>query len=76
MDAEPGGHPPPKITPRTRGIVVINPNNPTGVLYSDDLLRSIVAIAREHGLVILADEVYDKVLYDGEKHTAIGEPVG
>ena len=58
-----------KITPRTKGIVVINPNNPTGALYSDDLLKGIVAIAREHGLVILADEVYDKVLYDGVKHT-------
>jgi len=61
-----------KITPRTKGIVVINPNNPTGVLYSDELLKSIVEIAREHGLVILADEVYDKVLYDGVKHTALG----
>ncbi len=61
-----------KITPRTKGIVVINPNNPTGVLYSDALLKEIVAIAREHGLVILADEVYDKVLYDDVKHTAIG----
>ncbi|QSI30009.1 aminotransferase class I/II-fold pyridoxal phosphate-dependent enzyme [Variovorax sp. RKNM96] len=60
-----------KITPRTKGIVVINPNNPTGALYSDELLKSIVAIAREHGLVIFADEVYDKVLYDGVKHTAI-----
>ncbi len=60
-----------KITPRTKAIVVINPNNPTGVLYSDDLLKGIVAIAREHGLVILADEVYDKVLYEGVKHTAI-----
>jgi alanine-synthesizing transaminase len=60
-----------KITPRTKGIVVINPNNPTGVLYSDDLLKQIVLIAREHGLVILADEVYDKVLYDGIKHTAL-----
>jgi alanine-synthesizing transaminase len=60
-----------KITPRTKGIVVINPNNPTGVLYSDALLMEIVDIAREHGLVILADEVYDKVLYDGAKHTAI-----
>ena len=60
-----------KITPRTKGIVVINPNNPTGALYSDDLLKSIVAIAREHGLVIFADEVYDKVLYDGVRHTAI-----
>ena len=61
-----------KITPRTKGIVVINPNNPTGVMYSDDLLKGIIAIAREHGLVILADEVYDKVLYDGVKHTALG----
>jgi alanine-synthesizing transaminase len=60
-----------KITPRTKGIVVINPNNPTGALYSDALLKSIIAIAREHGLVIFADEVYDKVLYDGVKHTAI-----
>jgi alanine-synthesizing transaminase len=60
-----------KITPRTKAIVVINPNNPTGVLYSDELLKGIVAIAREHGLVILADEVYDKVLYDGVKHTAL-----
>ena len=60
-----------KITPKTKGIVVINPNNPTGVLYSDALLKSIVEIAREHGLVILADEVYDKVLYDGVKHTAL-----
>jgi alanine-synthesizing transaminase len=60
-----------KITPRTKGIVVINPNNPTGALYSDELLRGIVAIARQHGLVIFADEVYDKVLYDGVKHTPI-----
>ena len=60
-----------KITPRTKAMVVINPNNPTGVLYSDELLMGIVAIAREHGLVILADEVYDKVLYDDVKHTAI-----
>jgi len=60
-----------KITPRTKGIVVINPNNPTGALYSDALLHEIVAIAREHGLVIFADEVYDKVLYDDVRHTAI-----
>ena len=60
-----------KITPATKGIVVINPNNPTGALYSDDLLRGIVALARQHGLVIFADEVYDKVLYDGVKHTAL-----
>ena len=60
-----------KITPRTKGIVVINPNNPTGVIYSDALLKSLVQIAREHGLVILADEVYDKVLYDDARHTAM-----
>ncbi|HVE54328.1 MAG TPA: pyridoxal phosphate-dependent aminotransferase [Ramlibacter sp.] len=60
-----------KITPATKGIVVINPNNPTGALYSDALLKELVAIARQHGLVIFADEVYDKVLYDGVKHTAI-----
>lgn len=61
-----------KITPRTRGIVVINPNNPTGALYSDELLMGIVQLAREHGLVLLVDEVYDKVLYDGVTHTAMG----
>jgi alanine-synthesizing transaminase len=61
-----------KITPRTKGIVVINPNNPTGALYSDELLKGIVEIAREHNLVIMADEVYDKVLYDGVHHTAMG----
>ncbi len=60
-----------KITARTKGIVVINPNNPTGVMYSNELLLEIVNMAREHGLVILADEVYDKVLYDGIHHTAI-----
>ncbi|AVO48301.1 aminotransferase [Melaminivora suipulveris] len=60
-----------KITPRTRGIVVINPNNPTGALYSDELLKGIVTIAREHELVVFADEVYDKVLYDGVRHTPL-----
>ncbi len=60
-----------KVTPRTKGIVVINPNNPTGALYADELLKGIVTIAREHGLVIFADEVYDKVLYDGVKHTPL-----
>lgn len=60
-----------KITPRTKGIVVINPNNPTGALYPDALLQGIVGIAREHGLVIMADEVYDKVLYDDVRHTAM-----
>jgi len=60
-----------KITPHTKGIVVINPNNPTGVLYSNALLQEIIDLAREHGLVLFADEVYDKVLYDGVKHTPI-----
>ncbi|RZI72532.1 MAG: pyridoxal phosphate-dependent aminotransferase [Variovorax sp.] len=60
-----------KITPRTRGIAVINPNNPTGVLYPDELLLGMIAIAREHNLVLLVDEVYDKVLYEDAKHTAM-----
>ena len=60
-----------KITPATRGIVVINPNNPTGALYSPELLQGIVTLARQHGLVIFADEVYDKVLYDGVQHTPL-----
>ncbi|MCC7306697.1 MAG: pyridoxal phosphate-dependent aminotransferase [Acidobacteria bacterium] len=60
-----------KITPKTRGIVVINPNNPTGALYPDEVLRSIVEIAREHQLIVFADEIYDKTLYDGNTHTSI-----
>jgi alanine-synthesizing transaminase len=60
-----------KITPHTRAIVVINPNNPTGAIYPDSLLLEIVAIAREHGLIIYADEIYDKMLYDGATHTAM-----
>lgn len=60
-----------KITPNTRAIVVINPNNPTGALYSDQLLKEIIAIAREHQLIIYADEIYDKMLYDGATHTSI-----
>jgi len=60
-----------KISPKTRAIVVINPNNPTGALYPAAVLLEIIAIAREHGLIIYADEVYDKVLYDGATHTAI-----
>jgi alanine-synthesizing transaminase len=61
-----------KITSHTKAIVVINPNNPTGALYSNDVLEQIIALAREHGLIIFADEIYDKTLYDGEKHTSIG----
>lgn len=60
-----------KVTPRTKGIVVINPNNPTGVLYPNSVLLDIIQVARENGLVILADEVYDKILYDGIKHTSM-----
>ena len=61
-----------KITPKTKAIVVINPNNPTGALYGNDVLKEIIALAREHGLIIFADEIYDKTLFDGEKHTSIG----
>ncbi len=60
-----------KITPNTRGIVVINPNNPTGALYPDEVLLQIVALARQHGLIIFADEIYDKTLYDGNTHTSL-----
>jgi alanine-synthesizing transaminase len=60
-----------KITSNTKAIVVINPNNPTGALYPDALLRDIVEVARQHQLIILADEIYDKTLYDGHVHTSI-----
>jgi len=60
-----------KITERTRAIVIINPNNPTGALYPDDLLKEIVEIARQHQLIIYSDEIYDKMLYEGAQHTAI-----
>ena len=60
-----------KITPNTRAIILINPNNPTGALYSDELLLEIIGIARQHQLIIFADEIYDKVLYDGVTHTSV-----
>jgi len=60
-----------KITSRTRAIVLINPNNPTGAVYSRDLLQQIVDVAREHKLIVLSDEIYDKILYDGAKHVPI-----
>jgi alanine-synthesizing transaminase len=60
-----------KITAKTKAIVVINPNNPTGALYPNSVLLDIIALAREFGLIICADEIYDKVLYDGAKHTSI-----
>lgn len=60
-----------KITPSTRAIVIINPNNPTGAVYPAELLQQIVEVARQHQLIIYADEIYDKVLYDEVKHTSI-----
>jgi alanine-synthesizing transaminase len=61
-----------KITSNTRAIVIINPNNPTGALYPTELLLEILEIARQHQLIVYADEIYDKVLYDGVVHTSIG----
>lgn len=60
-----------KITPNTKGIVVINPNNPTGALYSHDVLQDIVNVAREHDLLIFADEIYDRLVMDGMEHVSI-----
>jgi len=60
-----------KITPQTRAIVIINPNNPTGALYGRELLLQIVELAREHELIIYADEIYDKMLYDEASHISI-----
>ena len=60
-----------KITPNTRAIVIINPNNPTGALYPNELLLEILEIARQHQLIVYADEIYDKVLFDGVMHTSI-----
>ena len=60
-----------KITDRTKGIVIINPNNPTGALYPRELLQQIVEIAREHQLIIFSDEIYDRLVMDGEEHVSI-----
>jgi alanine-synthesizing transaminase len=57
------------ITPRTRGIVLINPNNPTGAVYSRELLEEIAAIAEQNQIIVFADEIYDQMLYDGAQHT-------
>lgn len=62
-----------KITPNTKAIVVINPNNPTGAVYPREVLEKIVKIAREHELLILADEIYDRILYDGARHISIAD---
>ncbi len=60
-----------KITPKTKGIVIINPNNPTGALYSDEILKEIVEIARQNDLILFADEIYDRLVMDGLTHTAL-----
>ena len=60
-----------KITDRTKGIIVINPNNPTGALYPRELLEQIVQLAREHDLILFADEIYDRLVMDGLTHTAL-----
>jgi alanine-synthesizing transaminase len=61
-----------KITSKTKALVLINPNNPTGAVYSDDLLMELITIAREHKLLLLSDEIYEKILYDGATHSSIG----
>lgn len=60
-----------KITPNTKGIVIINPNNPTGALYSDEILKEIVEIARQNELILFADEIYDRLVMDGLTYTAL-----
>lgn len=60
-----------KITDKTKGIVVINPNNPTGALYPKEILEQIVQLAREHELILFADEIYDRLVMDGLEHTAL-----
>jgi len=60
-----------KITPATKALVVINPNNPTGAVYPEPMLKALLQIAREHQLTVFADEIYDKTLFDGESHTAM-----
>lgn len=61
-----------KITPNTKGIVVINPNNPTGAVYSEALLKEIVELARKHDLIIFADEIYSKIVYDEAEYIPLG----
>lgn len=60
-----------KITPRTKAIVIINPNNPTGALYPREVLQEIVDVARKHQLMIFSDEIYDRLVFDGEEHVSI-----
>lgn len=65
-----------KITPRTRGIVIINPNNPTGAVYPRHVLEQIVALAKKHDLILFADEIYDKIVYDGIEHVSVAALAG
>ena len=60
-----------KITDKTKGIVIINPNNPTGALYSEEILKEIVEVARSHQLIIFSDEIYDRLVMDSLKHISI-----
>ncbi|MEO5874119.1 MAG: pyridoxal phosphate-dependent aminotransferase [Streptosporangiaceae bacterium] len=60
-----------KVTPRTRALVLINPNNPTGAVYSVETLTLLAEVARRHGLLLFSDEIYDRILYDGATHTSI-----
>ncbi len=60
-----------KITPNTRGIVIINPNNPTGSVYPRHVLAQIVALAKKYDLILFADEIYDKIVYDGIEHVSV-----
>ena len=65
-----------KITSNTRGIVIINPNNPTGSVYPRHVLEQIVALAKKHDLILFADEIYDKIVYDGIEHVAVASLAG
>lgn len=63
------GRYPQKVTKKTKAIVVINPNNPTGALYPNEILSGIADVAREHNLMIFSDEIYDRLVFDGKVHT-------
>jgi len=60
-----------KITSKTKGIVIINPNNPTGAVYSTELLEQIAELARQYSLIVFSDEIYDRLVMDGYQHTSI-----
>lgn len=62
-----------KITDRTRALVIINPNNPTGAVYDEEMLRQLTDVARRHRLVVCSDEIYDRILYDGATHTSTAQ---